>query len=109
VVSEQGAQAEHDARLGPDLELRQVRRAELVGVAPTLRVAMDVEVAPGDIDDPDLRYLEAGVKGQLGVAVVGQAGVRDLDEEQAVLRPRVSPRIVVVASTQQGEIRLGGG
>jgi hypothetical protein len=50
---------------------------------------VDVEVAPGAVDDPDLGYPEAGVERQLDAAIVCQARLRDLDQEQAVIRPRM--------------------
>jgi hypothetical protein len=76
---------------------------ELLGIAPAVRFPVTVQVTPGDVQDPELRDLEAGIERQLGVTVMDEACVRHLDQEQDVIGAGVRLHVVVIPVTQQGK------
>src|SRR5208337_3921038 len=76
-----------------------------VGVAR--RLAVNLNSRARQIDDPDFRHAEPGVKRTLGPAVIGERALGDFDEEENVGGVWMTPVIIISARSQEHEIGLG--
>jgi hypothetical protein len=99
-----------------DFEVREGQRSDALvtrqavdtAVAPRsgIRVAEDEQAIALEVEDPVLSEPCPRVQRRLELAVVSQGGIRDLDEQEHVVRSGIDGGIVVRPGTQEQEIRL---
>src|SRR5438552_17934124 len=76
------------------------------GKAPADRIAVQRDSVLGEIHEPYFGDARRRVQWHLDVAIVLERGVRDLDQEQDIVGPRVGRAIGVGARNQQSHVRL---
>src|ERR1700722_17677745 len=93
-LCEQRADIDHHAR-------HEHRRQRRVGqplarcVSALFRLAINLDGAAWEIEDPDLWNAELRVERKLDSAIVGKGGFRDFDEEENIRGARMTRAIVV--------------
>ncbi len=91
------------------LDRRKVCDDARLLVAVAGRLPVGGQLTPCEIDEPHRRDGVPRVQRDLDLAVVAQARLRDLDEEQHVRRAGVRGRVEVVARVQERDVGLGLG
>ena len=106
--SEQRSQIQLDVGQCGDANTRQIPHPKLRLILPTLRVLVYIQLSSCHIDEPDLRYREAGIEGELVVTVLGEGAVCYLRQHQDIFRSGVDLLVEIFPPVQQRQVRLGG-
>lgn len=80
-----------------DRDSRKTGRGRYDGIAPAGGLAVPVQPADGEAENPDFRHAVAGVKRHLDVQVVRRRRIADLDGKQRVGRERMGIPIAIGA------------
>src|SRR6266571_8267850 len=95
--AEQLADADTDVRQEQGSERRLAAEDLLVGVHVTSGLPMSFDAIRCEVHEPCFGHTGPGVAGELGVTVVSEGGIRDLDDEQDVARGGMLRRVEVSA------------
>src|SRR6266550_9163095 len=91
------ADADADARQEQGRERRVAAEDLLVGVGVAAGFSMSFDAIRREVHEPRFGDTGPGVAGELGVTVVSEGGIRDLDDEQDVARGGMLGRVEVSA------------